>query len=191
MLDSLVLPEVSAEAMSIFLQEVSLRHLDESIIIFLDGAGWHKAKDLKIPDNIKLSKLPPYSPELNPTEHIWEEIREKWFENKVFLSIDGVVDTLEQALHTLENDNERVQSLSEIKKVPGKKYQKRCSQKLWEIKYFIHRQLPYLEISVCRFLPLMGTYFSCFLPVLFLLCQPLPILLYFFLKYVQNLLTLQ
>ena len=111
-LDSLVLPEVSAEAMSIFLQEVSLRHLDESIIIFLDGAGWHKAKDLKIPDNIKLSKLPLYSPELNPTEHIWEEIREKWFENKVFLSIDAVVDTLEQALHTLENDNERVQSLS-------------------------------------------------------------------------------
>jgi len=111
-LDSLVIPEVSAEAMSIFLQEVSLRHLDESIIIFLDGAGWHKAKDLKIPDNIKLSKLPPYSPELNPTEHIWEEIREKWFENKVFLSIDAVVDTLEQALHTLENDNERVQNLS-------------------------------------------------------------------------------
>ncbi len=56
--------------------------------------------------------ISPYSPGLNPTEHLWEEIREKWFENKVFLSIDAVVDTLEQALHTLENDNERVQNLS-------------------------------------------------------------------------------
>ncbi len=111
-LDSLVLPEVSAEAMSIFLQEISLRHIDESIIIFLDGAGWHKAKNLKIPDNIKLSRLPPYSPELNPSEHIWEEIREKWFENKVFLSMDAVVDTLELALHTLEKDNERVHNLT-------------------------------------------------------------------------------
>ncbi len=111
-LDSLVLPEVSAEAMSIFLQEISLRHIDESVIIFLDGAGWHKAKNLKIPDNIKLSRLPPYSPELNPSEHIWEEIREKWFENNVFLSMDAVVDTLELALHTLEKDNERVQNLT-------------------------------------------------------------------------------
>lgn len=67
---------------------------------------------MKIPDNIRLSKLSPYSLELNPTEHIWEEVREKWFKNKVFLSIDAVVDTLEQALHTLENDNERVQNLS-------------------------------------------------------------------------------
>jgi len=98
--------------MSIFLQEISLRHLDENIIIFLDGAGWHKARELKIPANIRLSKLPPYSPEFNPAEHLWKEIREKWFENKVFLSLEAVVDTLELALHTLEKENEKVQNLS-------------------------------------------------------------------------------
>jgi transposase len=77
----------------------------------LDGAGWHKAKALNIPDNIIPSKLPPYSPKLNPAEHIWEEIREKWFENKVFLSMDAVVGTLEVALYTLEDEKERVQNL--------------------------------------------------------------------------------
>lgn len=57
-------------------------------------------------------KLTPYSPELNPTEHLWEEIRDNWFKNKVFKSMDAVVDTLEQARVTLENDNEKIQNLS-------------------------------------------------------------------------------
>ena len=49
--------------------------------MFLDQAGWHKAKDLYIPHNIRLVSIPAYSPELNPTEHIWDELREKYFHN--------------------------------------------------------------------------------------------------------------
>jgi transposase len=57
--------------------------------MFLDGAGWHRAKPLAIPENMRLQALPPYSPQLNPMEHIWEELREKWFANEVFDSLDS------------------------------------------------------------------------------------------------------
>lgn len=111
-LDSLILPEVNADTMNIFLKEVSKRHKKEYILMFLDGAGWHRSKELLIPKNMKLIFIPPYSPELNPAEHIWEEIREKWFTNIVFKSLNGVEDKLEEALFVLENDKKRVFGLT-------------------------------------------------------------------------------
>ena len=102
-LDTLILPEVHAEAMSLFLAEVAHRHPSDCILMVLDGAGWHRARDLTIPDNLRLVFLPPYSPELNPAEHIWEEIREKWFPNLVFNSLDAVEDRLMEAVLYLEN----------------------------------------------------------------------------------------
>jgi transposase len=104
-LDSLVLPVVNAEAMSIFLEEVARRHPEEFILMFLDGAGWHRANDLAVPENMRLEALPPYSPQLNPVEHIWDEIREKWFTNEVFNSLDAVEDRLVEALVALGSEN--------------------------------------------------------------------------------------
>jgi transposase len=49
----------------------------------VDGASSHKAKELSVPENIRLLSLPGYSPELNPEEHIWDELREKAFPNAV------------------------------------------------------------------------------------------------------------
>ena len=68
--DSLVLPVANTEAMSVFLEELSRRHPDEDLLIFMDQAGWHKAKALKIPENIELVFLPPYCPDLNPQEQM-------------------------------------------------------------------------------------------------------------------------
>ncbi len=78
----------------------------------LDGAGWHRAKDLQIPHNMRLIPLPPYSPQLNPVEHLWEDIREKRFPNLVFDSLQAVEDRLVEALATLENDPERVSRIA-------------------------------------------------------------------------------
>jgi transposase len=111
-LDSLILPDVNAESMSIFLSVVAERHPDELILMFMDQAAWHKAKVLVIPANIKILNLPPYSPELNPAEHLWEDIREKWFPNLVFKSITAVEDTLVKGLVTLERDADRVAGLT-------------------------------------------------------------------------------
>jgi transposase len=90
------------KAMSLFLEEISLRYPDEYILMFTDQAGWHKAKGLRIPPNIELAFLPPYSPELNPQEQIWDELREKYFGNKLFQSLQAVVDAAVQGLQTLE-----------------------------------------------------------------------------------------
>jgi len=75
--------------MQIFLDEVSARHPNDSIIMVIDGAGWHRSNALKAPDNIYLLKLPPYAPELNPIEHVWDELRQKYFHNRVFKSLDA------------------------------------------------------------------------------------------------------
>jgi hypothetical protein len=109
---SLVLPDTNNVMMSIFLGVVAQRFPYEFILMFMDQAGWHTTKTLALPERMKLRWLPPYSPECNPTEHIWEEMREKWFGNTVFASLDDVEDTLTQALVTLENDNPRIQSLT-------------------------------------------------------------------------------
>lgn len=114
-MDSLILPEVNTQTMTIFLAEVASRHSEEFILMFMDQAGWHRALDLVIPKNIRLIWLPPYSPQCNPVEHIWDEIREKWFPNRVFQSLDAMEDILCDALQTLENDKKRVNSLTGFK----------------------------------------------------------------------------
>lgn len=111
-LDSLVLPDVDSPTLSLFLEELARRHPDELILLVLDGAGWHTAKALVVPETIGLLRLPPYSPELNPVEHLWDKVRGKWFQNVVFHSIEAVEDRLVQALAELERDPRRVAQLT-------------------------------------------------------------------------------
>jgi len=109
---SLILPYANTAAMNIFLEEVSIRQADRFTLMFVDQAGWHTAKDLQIPANIRLAYLLAYSPELNPTEHIWDELREKYFHNVVFDSLGATEDRLEAGLRDLERDAKRVQSMT-------------------------------------------------------------------------------
>lgn len=111
-LDSLVLPWVNAETMSLFLAEVASRHADEFIFMVMDQAGWHIAGELTVPENMRLMYLPPYSPELNPAEHLWEALREDCFANHVFRDLDHVERTLTKGLVDLEADPIRTQSLA-------------------------------------------------------------------------------
>ena len=80
--------------------------------MFMDQAGWHKSKKLRVPANIELAFLPPYSPELNPQEQIWDELREKFFANKTFKSLNTVMDNAVKALQTLEGLPEKIRSIS-------------------------------------------------------------------------------
>lgn len=82
---SLILPDASTAMMNRFLEEVSRVFSTYFIIMQVDGAGRHRANDLVVPENIRLISQPAYSPELNPVEHIWDELREKHFHNRCFL----------------------------------------------------------------------------------------------------------
>ena len=54
----------------------------------MDGASWHKSKDLKIPKNIEFMIPPAYSPELNPIERLWKYIKDNTIKDNFFLNID-------------------------------------------------------------------------------------------------------
>ena len=118
-LDSLVLPWVSAETMSLFLREVAQRHADEFIVMVMDQAGWHIAGDLVVPPNMRVVLLPPYSPELNPAEHLWEALREDCFANHVFANLDAVERALTTGLVALEVDSTRTRSMTGFKWIPS------------------------------------------------------------------------
>jgi transposase len=111
---SLIMPRADSEAMSIFLEELSEDHNDERIILCMDKAGWHTTKQLKVPDNLIVWFLPPYSPELNPVELIWRELRAKYFNNKTFKSLNAVDDHLEFALIDIAKDKDAIKKLTKI-----------------------------------------------------------------------------
>ncbi|WP_165813831.1 IS630 family transposase [Terrimonas sp.] len=109
---SIISPVNNTDAMNIFLDQLSQKYSIHNLIIILDGAGWHTSKSLKIPANIALLRLPPYSPELNPVEHLWDYIREqKGFNNHTFNSLKHVEDQLELALKQIANENDIIKSL--------------------------------------------------------------------------------
>lgn len=64
------------------------------ILLCCDGAAWHKLETLQVPDNIILFFIPPYTPEINPIEQIWKELRKLEFRNEIFASLEKVVDRL-------------------------------------------------------------------------------------------------
>mgnify|MGYP002680212583 CR=1 FL=1 len=76
----------------------------DKIILACDGAAWHKSGSLRIPENIELVFIPPYTPKMNPIEQIWKEIRKRGFKNEVFQSLQKVVDSLCDTICSLSND---------------------------------------------------------------------------------------
>ena len=98
--------------MNIFLRQVAEDFSDYFILMLADQAGWHVSQKLAVPENIRLINLPPRSPELNPSEHIWEELREKNFANKAFRDLDEVEDNLCQGLNDLAKDPEKLRSMT-------------------------------------------------------------------------------
>lgn len=110
---ALVLPNANAEAMNLHLEEISHQvAANAHAAIILDGAGYHKKAALRIPENITLVPLPPYSPELNPVENIWEYLRGNKLANTVFETYDEIVDKACEAWVFFANDKDRVASIT-------------------------------------------------------------------------------
>lgn len=109
---SFISPLCNTDAMNSFLNQLAYYYNNCRIVMLLDKAGWHISKTLILPENIKLMHLTPYSPELNPVELLWREIRAKYFKNKIFQTLDEVEDTLAKALSDYHHNHNAVQSLS-------------------------------------------------------------------------------
>lgn len=87
----LEMPNCNADHFQLFIDEFSKHNENVFNIMVLDNGAFHKAKSLKIPDNVGLLFLPPYSPELNPAENMWE-IFKRSFTNKLHRTLDEVSD---------------------------------------------------------------------------------------------------
>ena len=111
-LDWMICCEMNTLRMGEFLAQVATAHAEDLIVRVVDGASSHVAKDLRVPQNIRLVRLPAYAPELNPQEHVWDELREKEFPNRVFNHMDAVIRQLEQGLPRLAADSRGLRSLT-------------------------------------------------------------------------------
>lgn len=111
-LDWMITRQMNTANMSAFLAQVSARRRRDFIVMVVDGASSHVAKDLVVPENIRLLQLPPYAPELNPQEHVWDELREKVFPNRVFADLDSVLAQLQAGLSSLAAAREVLRSLT-------------------------------------------------------------------------------
>lgn len=95
-------PCVNTGTMSVFLGMLSaeLEPTDHAVVI-MDQAGWHKARALKVPDNITILFLPPYSPELNPIERLWAYLRGHFLSNRAYDDYDHLLDAGAEAWQRL------------------------------------------------------------------------------------------
>ena len=111
-LSSLVMPWSDYETMSIFLAHTASLYPHDLCIMVLDQAGWHRTAHLRIPASIRLLWLPPYSPELNPAEHIWDHLEENWLRNTAFATLDAVEQTVCDGLRALTRNPALVKSMT-------------------------------------------------------------------------------
>jgi len=81
-------------------------------VVIIDGAGWHTSGALVVPDNISLLRLPPYSPELNAQENIWQFLRQNYLSNRIFENYDAIVDACCTAWNALTAEAGRIKSIA-------------------------------------------------------------------------------
>jgi putative transposase len=108
----LIMPTSDTACFQAFLDVLSRKYARQQILLVLDGAPNHHSDELLVPDNISLLFLPPYAPELNPKENLWEEIREKIFKNYALKSMDAVYQKLKEAVLYIERNPGIVKSIT-------------------------------------------------------------------------------
>jgi len=117
---ALAMPEVSTVAMGLFLAELAhFLPAGTHAALVLDGAGWHDSEDLVVPANLTLIRLPPYSPELNPAERVWEYLRDRWLSHRVLAGgYEAVRDAACAAWNALLAEPGRLRSLTSFPWLP-------------------------------------------------------------------------
>jgi transposase len=108
-----LLPLANTEAMNLYLTDFS-SHLapDTHAVMVMDRAGWHTAERVKVPSNMTLVSLPPYSPELNPQELVWRELRRKYLSNRAYATVAELDDAVANAWVSFTKTPDIIRSLT-------------------------------------------------------------------------------
>jgi hypothetical protein len=110
---AIIMPAVNIEAMNEHLKEISTQVAPGAHAgLICDGAGWHQQGGaLLVPHNITLLPLPPYAPELNAMENVWDYLRANKLSSLVWDSYDAMVQACKDAWNFLANDPMRIASI--------------------------------------------------------------------------------
>lgn len=108
----LVLPTIGMSCMQIHLEEISraIEPGNHGVVVF-DRAAWHTTKKLRLPKNISLLPLPAASPELNPTEQVWQVLRDRYLGNRCFDSYEHILESCCNAWNAFTSTAGAVQQL--------------------------------------------------------------------------------
>jgi transposase len=102
---ALIAPNVNTGTMNAFLRILDAeRKAGEHFVLIMDQAGWHKSRDLKLPDGVTVLLVPPYSPELNPVENLWHYLRSHYLSNRTYDDYDALLDAGTDAYRRLTPD---------------------------------------------------------------------------------------
>jgi transposase len=104
--------QTNTDDTNIHLKQISMKHRNWFIAMVLDGASSHRGHGLEIPKNMALIQLPPYSPELNPAEHVWRILRKSYFVNVYFDTLDQALQQAVHGLKELSSDKKAIKSLT-------------------------------------------------------------------------------
>ena len=95
---ALIAPTVNTDLMNVHLRQISEAVGPEKhVVLVMDQAGWHRSKSLRVPANITIHLLPPYSPELNPVERLWAYLKSHYLSNRVFKDEQAIDDACAEA----------------------------------------------------------------------------------------------
>jgi transposase len=109
---ALAMPWANTHAMQAHLREISRKVAPGAhAVLLLDRAGWHTTAKLKLPKNITLLFLPSRSPELNPTENVWQFLRQTYLSNRVFETYDDMLQAGCEAWNRLIDQPWRIMSI--------------------------------------------------------------------------------
>lgn len=109
---ALVMPEANTEAMQHHLDGIAQTvGTGKHAVLVTDRAAWHTSKQLNCPNNLSLLPLPPYSPELNPVEQLWQQLRDQFWSNRCFKHYDEIVDTCCQAWNQYTSQENVIRNL--------------------------------------------------------------------------------
>lgn len=109
---AIVAPHTTASTMQIHLEEISFHvPVGKHAVVVMDQASWHRNQILRIPSNLSLLYLPPYSPELNAQESVWRVLKDRFFNNRAFESAEEIADVACHAWNTWLQDHNTIASL--------------------------------------------------------------------------------
>lgn len=108
----LIMPYANMHTMQIHLEHISTKiPKGRHAILILDRAGWHTTKKLKNFHNLTLVPLPPTSPELNPIEQVWQQLKDKELSNRCFKDEEEIVSSCCIAWNNFTEQKGAVQKL--------------------------------------------------------------------------------